>query len=119
MYRPLATARSVWRDGPVTYFHTTGYMMVSLDCQKVLVKGMRDADASVQCVSVESGHCPNLTRPDVVSEIVKKSVVAKGWAATMMVSNRIRMQARETWKVQSSTVMLQAREQNYYMSVYI
>jgi pimeloyl-ACP methyl ester carboxylesterase len=72
MYQPLTTERAAWRDGPVTYIHTTGDMTVPMDYQNVFVKGMEEAGVKVQCVSVETGHCPNLTKPDEIAEIVKK-----------------------------------------------
>lgn len=72
MYQPLTTERAAWRDGLVTYIHTTADMTVPLDYQKVFVKRMRDAGVEVQCVSIETGHCPNLTRPEEVAKIVGK-----------------------------------------------
>lgn len=76
MYQPLTTTRAAWRDGPVTYIHTTGDMTVPLDYQKVFVKDMQEAGVRVQCVSLETGHCPNLTRPEEVASIVRE--IAEG-----------------------------------------
>lgn len=78
MYQPLTTVRTAWRDGPVTYIHTTGDMTVPLDYQKVFVKDMEEAGVQVQRVSVDTGHCPNLTRPKEIAEIVGK--IASGQA---------------------------------------
>ncbi|KAF2628890.1 alpha/beta-hydrolase [Macroventuria anomochaeta] len=72
MYQPLTTAHAAWRDGPVTYIHTTGDMTVPLDYQKVFVNGMEEADVKVQRVSVNTGHCPNLTRPKEIAAILRK-----------------------------------------------
>lgn len=69
------------------YIHTTADTTVPLDYRKVLVKGMRDAGVEVQCVSIETGHFPNLTRPEEVAEIIKK--IVKRWV-TMMKSYRIK-----------------------------
>ncbi|KAJ8109605.1 hypothetical protein OPT61_g7340 [Boeremia exigua] len=72
MYQPSSTSRASWREGPVTYIHTAGDMTVPLDYQRAFVKGMEDAGVKVQCVSVDSGHCPNLTRAKEIAEILRK-----------------------------------------------
>jgi pimeloyl-ACP methyl ester carboxylesterase len=79
MYQPLTTKRAAWRDGPVTYIHTTGDMTVPLDYQSVFVRDMEEAGVWVQRVSLDTGHCPNLTRPKAIAEIVRK--IADGEAA--------------------------------------
>ena len=72
MFQPLATKRAAWRDGPVTYIHTTEDMTVPLDYQNVFVKDMEKAGVQVHRVSLDTGHCPNLTRPKAIAEIVRK-----------------------------------------------
>lgn len=72
MYQSLTTARAAWRDGPVTYFHTTGDMTVPLGYQKAFVKGMKHAGVQVQRACVETGYCPNLTGLKEIAELLRR-----------------------------------------------
>ncbi|KAH6642854.1 Alpha/beta hydrolase fold-1 [Boeremia exigua] len=72
MYQPITAARAAWRDAPVSYIYLTADMTVPLDYQKSFVGGMEKEGVQVQTVSIDTGHCPNLTRPNEVVEIVRK-----------------------------------------------
>ena len=72
MHQPLTAERAAWRDAPVTYIRTTGDMTVPLDYQNVFMKGMEEVGVKVQRVSINTGHCPNLTRPREIAKIVQK-----------------------------------------------
>lgn len=102
MYQPLTTERAAWRDTPVTYIYTTGDMTVPLDYQKVFVKGMKEAGVQVQCVSLETGHCPNLTRPQKVAQILRQ--IADG--------EQVEDEAKARMTTGASTVDLEDAVQN-------
>ena len=76
MYEPLTTDRAAWRDIPVTYIYTTKDMTVPIFYQTWLVEGMKKEGVQVQTATLETGHSPNLTAADEVTEIVAK--VARG-----------------------------------------
>lgn len=56
----------------MTYIHTTGDMTVPLDYQNSFVKGMKAVGVQVRQAFIDTGHCPNFTRPKEVAEIVGK-----------------------------------------------
>lgn len=43
-----------------------------LDYQNVFMKGMEEVGVKLQWVSINTGHCPNLTRPREIAKIVQK-----------------------------------------------
>ncbi|KAE8145972.1 Alpha/beta hydrolase fold-1 [Aspergillus avenaceus] len=59
-----------WRDIPVTYVHTTQDMTVPFDYQKKMVERMNGEGARVDSVELATGHCPHLTMPEAIVQVV-------------------------------------------------
>ena len=61
-----------WRELPVTYIQTLQDGIVPIDYQKSMVAMMEKEGRSVQVFELQTAHCPNLTAPDQVVDLVNK-----------------------------------------------
>lgn len=65
---------AAWREIPVKYIYTTADMMVPLHYQQNVVEGVEKAGVKVQTFELSTGHCPWLSDPKRVVDIVDKVV---------------------------------------------
>ncbi|KAJ5094502.1 alpha/beta-hydrolase [Penicillium angulare] len=72
MYQPLEYC--AWRDIPVSYVYLTADMTVPFVYQKDMVFFLEEQGRSVQTFELETGHCPNITMPEELGEIIERIV---------------------------------------------
>ncbi|KAL4866724.1 hypothetical protein BDV12DRAFT_210338 [Aspergillus spectabilis] len=68
MYQGLETC--AWRDIPVSYICTTNDMTVPLTYQQVIIEKLRGEGKDVPTFELETGHCPQITMPNELADIV-------------------------------------------------
>ena len=68
-----------WKDLPTTYIHCERDLAIELPLQKDMVKDAIAAagSAKLETVSLDTGHCPFLSNPEALMQIVK-SVSGRG-----------------------------------------
>jgi pimeloyl-ACP methyl ester carboxylesterase len=75
MYQEIQ--KSSWREIPISYIYTTKDMTVPLDYQVSMVEKLRAEGREVQTFELETGHCPTITMPkemvDIVDSVVRKA----------------------------------------------
>lgn len=69
-----------WKDLPTTYIHCLRDLAIMLPLQKSMVEDAVNAGGAAEFLTevVDSGHCPFLSRPDELVEVVKKAVNKAG-----------------------------------------
>jgi pimeloyl-ACP methyl ester carboxylesterase len=60
-------------DAPVTYLICEEDQVVKPELQRKMVERMKEAGAKVDVVNVKSGHCPNISQPEVVIRAVRRA----------------------------------------------
>ncbi|KAL3469694.1 Alpha/beta hydrolase fold-1 [Aspergillus californicus] len=68
MYQGLEAC--AWREIPVSYICTKNDMTVPLTYQEAMIERMRKEGAEVETFELETGHCPQLTMPTELRDIV-------------------------------------------------
>ncbi|KAH8588348.1 Alpha/beta hydrolase fold-1 [Bisporella sp. PMI_857] len=67
-----------WKDLPTTYVHTTNDLAIMLPLQESMVKDAVDALGStgrkIEIETIESAHCPFLSKPDEVVAILERAL---------------------------------------------
>ncbi|KAJ5108650.1 alpha/beta-hydrolase [Penicillium angulare] len=67
-----AVDRCAWRKIPMAYVYSTNDMTLPFDYQKHMVETVQSQGVEVQTFTLETGHCPNITKPDELAEIIEK-----------------------------------------------
>ncbi|RDW83786.1 alpha/beta hydrolase [Aspergillus mulundensis] len=77
MYQGLEEC--AWMDGGVrvSYVCTVNDMTVPLGYQRVMIERMREGGKEVEVFEMETGHCPQVTMPKELGEIVSGIVTAE------------------------------------------
>lgn len=68
MYQRLEI--SAWRKIPVSYVCTTNDMTVPLNYQQAMIEKMRGEGRVVDSFELETGHCPQITMPQELADVV-------------------------------------------------
>lgn len=66
-----------WKDLPTTYVHTTIDLAIMLPLQQNMVKDAVEAADSrgIEIETIESAHCPFLSKPEELVAVVERAVV--------------------------------------------
>lgn len=72
MYQPLQSA--AWRDIPASYVCCKNDMTVPITYQQVFIDKLRGWGKDVPVFELETGHCPQITMPDQLAEVVLEVV---------------------------------------------
>lgn len=71
LFQPIRHA--AWRDiSPVAYIYTTADLLVPLHYQQSIVEDVAKEGVKMQTFELNTGHCPHLSDPQGVVDIVKK-----------------------------------------------
>ncbi|KAJ5132496.1 hypothetical protein N7448_006654 [Penicillium atrosanguineum] len=73
-----SVSEAPWRDLPTTYVYCTKDLAITLPLQKMMVEdAVASADGAVEFVTedLDSGHCPFLSMPDELANIVKRVLI--------------------------------------------
>lgn len=68
MYQGLESC--AWREIPVSYVCTRNDMTVPLNYQQVMIEKMRGEGRVVDSFELETGHCPQITMPRDLADVV-------------------------------------------------
>jgi pimeloyl-ACP methyl ester carboxylesterase len=68
MYQALESC--AWADIPVSYICTKNDMTVPLTYQQVIIENLRSRGKEVPTFELETGHCPQITMPNELADIV-------------------------------------------------
>ncbi|CEN59805.1 hypothetical protein ASPCAL02249 [Aspergillus calidoustus] len=72
MYQPLKSA--AWRDISVSYICCKNDMTVPITYQQVFIDKLRGLGKDVPVFELETGHCPQITMPDQLADVVLEIV---------------------------------------------